>query len=172
MKKYVNGEYIEMTQEEITAVENRQMLAQIQDSRRPMTAEEVSRVLITQQINTLTVDDNTALRMREFYPEWVENMAYGAGFKVQRNGKLWRVTQAHTALTGWEPENAPALWERINETHTGALEDPIPYEGNLVLESGKHYMQDQGLYRCIRDTGSPVYHDLEALTGIYLEKVW
>lgn len=37
---------------------------------RPLTAEEVTAMLIKQQINSLTVDDNTALRMAEFYPEW------------------------------------------------------------------------------------------------------
>lgn len=37
---------------------------------RPLTAEEVTALLIRQQINTLLVDDNKALRTREFYPEW------------------------------------------------------------------------------------------------------
>lgn len=36
---------------------------------RPLTAEEVTALLIRQQINTLLVDDNKALRTREFYPE-------------------------------------------------------------------------------------------------------
>ena len=137
----------------------------------PLTAEEVTRLLITQQINTLEVDDNTALRMVEFYPEWAADMAYTVGYKVRRNGKLWRVVQAHTAQIGWEPENAASLWEQINETHAGTEDDPIPYDGNMALESGKYYIQDYTIYLCTRDTGNPVYNALSELVGIYVETV-
>ena len=135
----------------------------------PLTAEEVTRLLITQQINTLEVDDNTALRMVEFYPEWAADMAYTVGYKVRRNGKLWRVVQAHTAQIGWEPENAASLWEQINETHAGTEDDPIPYDGNMALESGKYYIQDYTIYLCTRDTGNPVYNPLAELVGLYVE---
>ena len=136
----------------------------------PLTESEVSRMLITQQINTLTVDDNTALRMTEFYPEWADNAEYTAEYKVQRNGKLWRCIQAHTSQTGWEPENAASLWTEICESHAGTLGDPIPYSGNMALESGKYYMQDGKVYRCTRDTGNPVYNALSELVGLYVEE--
>ena len=128
-------------------------------------------MLIAQQINMLTVDDNTALRMVEFYPEWAENAEYTIGYKAQRNGKLWRCRQAHTSQTGWEPENAASLWTEICESHAGTLEDPIPYSGNMALESGKYYSQDNKVYRCTRDTGNPVYNALSELVGLYVEEV-
>ena len=137
---------------------------------RPLTAEEVTAMLIRQQINTLTVDDNTALRMVEFYPEWVEGQAYTAGYKVQHGGKLWRCVQAHTSQAGWEPENTPALWTEICETHDGTIDDPIPYSGNMALEAGKNYIQDDVVYLCNRDTGQPVYNALSELVGLYVEK--
>ena len=137
----------------------------------PLTESEVSRMLIAQQINTLIVDDNTALRMTEFYPEWASGQSYTAGYKVQRNGKLWRALQAHTSQAGWEPENAASLWTEICETHAGTLEDPIPYSGNMALESGKYYMQDGKVYRCTRDTGNPVYNALSELVGLYVEEI-
>ena len=145
--------------------------AKIYENSRPLTAEEVTAMLIRQQINTMTVDDNTALRMVEFYPEWAADMAYTVGYKVRRNGKLWRVVQAHTAQIGWEPENAASLWEQINETHAGTEDDPIPYDGNMALESGKYYIQDYTIYLCTRDTGNPVYNALSELVGIYVETV-
>ena len=145
--------------------------AKIYENSRPLTAEEVTAMLIRQQINTLEVDDNTALRMVEFYPEWAADMAYTVGYKVRRNGKLWRVVQAHTAQIGWEPENAASLWEQINETHAGTEDDPIPYSGNMALESGKYYIQDYTIYLCTRDTGNPVYNALSELVGIYVETV-
>ena len=136
----------------------------------PLTESEVSRLLIAQQINTLTVDDNTALRMTEFYPEWAADTEYTIGYKVQRNGKLWRVLQAHTSQAGWEPENAASLWTEICESHAGTLDDPIPYSGNMALENGKYYSQDGKVYCCTRDTGNPVYNALSELVGLYVEE--
>ena len=171
MIKLLNGKYVELTSEEIEAMQEAQAAYEAYERTRPLTESEVSRMLIAQQINTLTVDDNTALRMVEFYPEWAENAEYTIGYKVQRNGKLWRCIQAHTSQTGWEPENAASLWTEICENHAGTLEDAVPYSGNMALESGKYYMQDGKVYRCIRDTGNPVYNALSELVGLYVEEV-
>lgn len=171
MRKYINGEYINLTDEEISVMQAVQIKCELMEKSRPLTETEVTRLLIAQQINTLTVDDNTALRMVEFYPEWAAGQAYAAGYKVQRGGKLWRCLQAHTAQAGWEPENTPALWTEICETHAGTLDDPIPYSGNMALESGKYYIQDYAIYRCTRDTVNPVYNPLAELVGLYVETV-
>lgn len=171
MRIFDGKTYRDMTSEEIAAVQEAQAAFEAAERTRPLTESEVSRMLITQQINTLTVDDNTALRMVEFYPEWAEKAEYTAEYKVQRNGKLWRCIQAHTSQTGWEPENAASLWTEICESHAGTLDDPIPYSGNMALESGKYYMQDGKVYRCIRDTGNPVYNALSELVGLYVEEV-
>lgn len=116
-----------------------------------------------------SLDDNTALTVKSLYPAWTENTAYTVGYKVTYNGRLWRVVQAHTSQVGWEPEKAASLWEQINETHSGTMDDPIPYEGNMALEEGLYYVQDYAIYRCTRDTGVPVYHALADLTGVYVE---
>ena len=175
MYKLVNGKLVEMTVEEIHEHEERtesdSRKADIAERHRPLTESEVSRMLITAKINTLSVDDNTALRMKDFYPEWAENTTYTVGYKVQRGGKLWRVMQAHTSLTEWEPENAASLWEQICETHSGMIDDPIPYSGNMALENGKYYMQDYVIYFCTRDTVNPVYNALNELVGLYVEEV-
>ena len=171
MRIYENGSYRDMTDEEIAAVQEAQAEYELNERTRHLTESEVSRLIIAQQINTLTVDDNTALRMTEFYPEWAADTEYTIGYKVQRNGKLWRVLQAHTSQTGWEPENAASLWTEICESHAGTLDDPIPYSGNMALESGKYYMQDGKVYCCTRDTVNPVYNALSELVGLYVEEV-
>lgn len=171
MRKYVNGEYFDMTAEELAELEAAAARWEAAEKRRPLTMEEVTGMLIAAQINTLRVDDRMALRMLAFYPEWENGEAYAAGYKLQRGGKLWRCVQAHTAQEGWEPENAPSLWEEICETHDGTEADPIPYGGNMALESGKYYTQDGAVYRCIRDTGTPVYSALSELIGLYVEAV-
>lgn len=165
-----SGVYRDMTPNELAQIEadNRRVI--MEEASRPLSAQDVLAMLIPQQINGLTVDDNTALRMLEFYPAWAAGAAYTVGYKVKRNGKLWRVVQAHTAQAGWEPENAASLWEQINETHAGTLDDPIPYSGNMALTSGLYYMQDWVIYLCTRDTGIPVYHALSELVGLYVER--
>lgn len=158
-----------MTAEEIAAMQAEQRKAELMERSRPLTEQEVSRMLLEQQINTLAVDDNTALRMREFYPAWAAGQTYADGYKLQSGGRLWRVLQSHTAQAGWEPENVPALFTEICETHAGTEDDPIPYSGNMALEEGLYYHEDYVLYRCTRSTGAPVYHKLRELVGIYVE---
>ena len=170
MKKYINGQYIDLTPEELAVMQEEATKAAIMERTRPLTEAEVSRMLLAEQINTLTVDDQTAYRMREFYPEWVAGVAYTAEYKVQRSGRLWRCRQANTSQEGWEPENVPALWEEICETHDGTQYDPIPYNGNMALVSGKYYSQDGVTYLCNRDTVNPVYNPLRELVGIYVEQ--
>lgn len=118
-----------------------------------------------------SLDNETALQAVTLYPVWAAGIDYAAGMKVQHNGKLWRVLQAHTAQDGWQPENAASLYEQINETNSGALDDPIPYNGNMSLEKGKYYTQDNALYLCTRDTGAAVYSALADLVGLYVEAV-
>ena len=120
---------------------------------------------------TVTMSDETALTGVELFPMWAIGRAYAAGDRVQHGGKLWRTLQAHTSQAGWEPENAASLWTEICESHAGTLDDPIPYSGNMALESGKYYMQDGKVYRCTRDTGNPVYNALSELVGLYVEEV-
>ena len=169
MIKLINGQYEEITESELMNMQTGRAEYAAEERTRHLTESEVTRLLIAQQINTLAVDDNTALRMTEFYPEWASGQAYTAGFKVQHASKLWRCVQAHTSQTGWEPENAPALWTEICETHGGTIDDPIPYSGNMALESGKYYIQDDVIYLCTRDTINPVYQPLSELVGLYVE---
>lgn len=149
MKKYINGEYIEMTAEEIAAMQVEQTKCELMEKSRPLTESEVTRLMIAQQINSLSVDDNTALRMREFYPEWAAGVDYATGYKVQCSGKLWRCLQAHTSQTGWEPDSAPSLWAKVlipDETVIPEWEQPDstnPYSaGDKVAHNGKTWVSD------------------------------
>jgi predicted carbohydrate-binding protein with CBM5 and CBM33 domain len=44
---------------------------------------------------------------------WAPNVAYRVGDVVTYGGASYRCVQAHTSLPGWEPPNAPALWQRL-----------------------------------------------------------
>lgn len=171
MKIFENGTVREMTPEEMAIIEQSNREYVLMERTRPLTESEVLAMLIPAQINTIAVDDNTALRMRGYYPQWQSGADYGVGYKVQYQGKLWRCRQAHSAIAGWEPPNAASLWEQVCESHTGAEDDPIPYEGNMALVQGLYYVQDGVWYRCIRDAGNPVYHALRDLVGLYVEVI-
>ena len=175
MKQLVNGRIVEITitASEIDEMEIENRKAEVAMQKRPLTQEEVSRMLIAQQINTLSVDDATAYRMREFYPAWedVIGRTVDAGYKLTYQGQLYKVISAHTVQSDWIPgTGTESLYARIDETHDGTKYDPIPYEGNMALESGKYYVQDGVTYICTRDTVNPVYNALEELVGLYVER--
>lgn len=169
MRIWENGKALEIAAEDLSAMEHFANIAAAEGKYRPLTEAEVSRMLLARQVNTLTVDDNTAVCMKAFYPTWDAGVAYSVGYKVQYDGRLWRTLQAHTSQNGWEPENTPALWEQINASHAGTLDDPIPYSGNMALQEGLYYYQDGAIYLCTRDTINPICDPLRDLVGLYVE---
>lgn len=171
MKIYENGIIREMTAEEEAEYAEMAAREAAEAKHRPISENEVMSMLITAQINTLSVDDATAVRMTAFYPEWAKDTAYTVGYKVQYLGKLYKVIQAHTSQETWTPDITASLYERIDEVHDGTKYDAIPYEGNMALVSGKYYIEDNVTYICNRDTGNPVYNKLSELVGIYVEVV-
>ena len=82
----------------------------------------------------------------------------------------------HTLHADWTPTAAASLFTEVvaqgeGEPELGTLDNPISYSGNMFLEQGKYYSQGGVTYMCIRDTGNPVYHDLSALVGLYVQTV-
>ena len=121
-----------------------------------------------------SINGNDALTARSMYPtfESIIGKTVKQGFKFTHNGKLWRTEQPEMTI---QEHYAPgmgteSLYSEVCETHTGTLEDPIPYNGNMALESGKYYSQNSKIYRCTRDTVNPVYHALSELVGLYVEE--
>lgn len=131
-----------------------------------------------EEINELELTAEQALQVKEMFPMWDEFVGkeITTGTRFQYDGKLWEVLQDHTVLSYYQPSiNTAALYkEVVLETNkegevNGTLENPIPYEGNMVLENGKYYSQDGVVYLCNRDSGNPVYHNLNELVGLYVE---
>lgn len=168
-----NGTMREETPEEIARDEHNAKVTAAEEKTRPLTEAEVSRMLLTQQVNSLVVDDNTAVRMMAFYPtfERFVGQKVKQGFKFTYGGKLWRTRQPEMTI---QAHYAPgvgmeSLYEEINETHDGTIDDPIPYNGNMALKNGLYYYQDGAIYLCTRDTVNPVYSPLRDLVGLYVE---
>lgn len=172
MKKCVNGEFIEMTEEEIEELQTEQRKYEVYEKHRQLTPDEVNQMLIKAQINSVEIDDQTSLRMLDYYPTWQDLIGQQAtkDFKFTYNGKLYKVIQSHTMQENYIPgTGTESLYSRIDEEHDGDLYDPIPYEGNMELYLDKYYTQNGILYICTRSTGTPVYNALADLIDIYVE---
>lgn len=126
-------------------------------------------------IQAMALTDNEMLKVKDMYPEWSEfiNKKLTQGMKVQYDNKLYKVRQGIAAVLENQPPSiyTAALYEEINETRAGTLEDPIPYNNNMELEEGKYYSQNEVTYLCTRSTGQAVYNNLSELVGIYVQTV-
>ena len=124
-------------------------------------------------INKMDLADEQSLQFKDLYPEWATfiNQKLEAGFKVLYEDKLYKVKQTIEKVLENQPPSidTAALYEEINETNAGTLEDPIPYNNNMELFEGKYYSQNGVTYKCTRNTEQAVYHDLSALVGTYVE---
>lgn len=121
-------------------------------------------------INTFGLTDEESLQVIDWFPVWKANMKLKTGEKILYNGKLYEILQDHTSQDGWKPSiNTASLFKEvaINDTF-GTKDNPIEYNNNMALESGKYYIQNNIKYLCTRDTGTAVYNDLAALIDIYV----
>lgn len=111
MRKFINGKYIELTPEEIAAMQKEAERAARTEKTRPLTADEVNRLIIRQQVNSLSIDDATASRMVDYFPELT-----GGGALVKTCTRInWHGTLKQAAVDLWDteannPDNAPTLW--------------------------------------------------------------
>lgn len=129
--------------------------------------------LAVKQARQIT-NDQEALELQILYKSWDQQIGkqLNVGEYIQHEGKLYRVLQAHTAQSTWAPGNGTeSLFVVIDKEHAGTLVDPIPYNGNMELFNGKYYIQNEVTYLCTRDSGTPLYHDLSSLVGVYVEEV-
>lgn len=126
----------------------------------------------------IDLPDDQAVEVPALFPTWASKLgqAVNVGERLYYDGRLYKVLQAHTVQANWMPDTTPSLFTEVvvqqdGEPELGTLDNPIPYSGNMALEQGKYYSQGGVIYLCIRDTGNPVYHDLSALVGLYVQVV-
>lgn len=114
MYKCVNGEMVALTPEEITAMQADAKRAELAEKSRQLTADEVNRLFIIQNIQTIITDDATASRAVEFHP----GMKYDGALIPAKTRINWHGRLVRSAVDIWDteennPDNAPALWEDI-----------------------------------------------------------
>lgn len=129
--------------------------------------------VLVAQMQAQSLDDAQALTVKTIYPTWesIIGQTVRKDYKFQHADKLCKTIQDNLLIQEqYIPgEGTESLYTVIDETHAGTQEDPIPYDGNMALENGKYYVQDDTVYKCTRDTEIPVYQTLAELIGIYVE---
>lgn len=135
----------------------------------------ISALLLVVKAYAQSLSDDMALQAKAIYDDFEDTVGktVDAGFKFRYDGKLYKTIQPLTTI---QEQNLPgigteSLYAEINEANHGTLNDPIPYNNNMALESGKYYSQNESIYLCNRDTGQTVYNDLIDLVGLYVEIV-
>ena len=74
----------------------------------------------------------------------------------------------NTVYGTWDKDGIYTVDADIVEA--GTKDDPIPYAPPMEIFKDKYYTQSKVLYKCIRDSGQPLSHNLSDLVGNYVEK--
>lgn len=143
MKIWENGVIREMTAEEMAQMHKAELL----EKSRPLSTEEVSRLFIMQNINTVITDDATASRAVEFHPE----MQYNGSLIPAKTRIDWKGKLKRAAVDLWDteannPDNAPTLWENISYKD-GIRIIPEVITATLAFSEGEYGWWGDKLYR-------------------------
>ena len=122
-----------------------------------------------------TLTDEVALNYIVLYPDWTIGKELSVGERIEYNGKLYKVVQAHTTQEFWTPDLTPALFEPIDVVNEGTLANPIIAATSMTYFKDKYYLDetDGKIYLCTRDdsngNGTVLHFMPSALIGIYFE---
>lgn len=113
---------------------------------------------------TLT-DENQMIEIASIYPIWKAGHTYIAGDVIQYgeaaddNVQLYSVVQDHTSQAH-QPPDAPgmlAIYRPIVKSHSGTIDDPIPWIYGMDCYNGKYYTYNEHEYLCKSDMPACVW---------------
>lgn len=129
----------------------------------------------------ISLSSNEKLDVKILFPIWGQEgaefgLSVDTGFclRVVKDDTdiLYEVIQPHTLSAEWEPGlNTASLYKVVDKEHVGTIGDPIPYFPPMEIFKDKYYIQNADVYKCTRDSGTPLSHNLEDLVGQYVERV-
>ena len=93
----------------------------------------------------ISLTDEDALQAVELFPQWVIDHAYAVDERLQYNGVLYRVVQAHTSQADWTPDKTPAMFVVVSLDEWPEFAQPTGAhdaynKGDKVTFNGKHYI--------------------------------
>lgn len=129
----------------------------------------------------ISLSSNEKLDVKVLFPIWGQEgadfgLSVDTGFCLrvvkEDTDILYEVIQPHTLSSEWEPGlNTASLYKVVDKEHAGTIGDPIPYFPPMEIFKDKYYIQNADVYKCTRDSGTPLSHNLEDLVGQYVERV-
>ena len=141
----------------------------------PTVNDQLHEMLLEQYNERTDITDEEALKRPLLVYSWDTYMgkSLAAGQVVSHDGKLWRVRQDVAAVLDNQPPSlaTAALYEVIEVEPAGTQDDPIQYTPPMEIFNGKYYTQGGVLYKCTRDSGQALSHNLSDLIGVYVELV-
>jgi len=119
--------------------------------------EAAKRVKPFYQKGAQSLADSESLNVKSIYLNWSDCVAAGQieydqpGYKFTYNDELYKcVNPDPTFQSDWIPSDLPALYVRIDETHAGSIDDPIPAARGMEYTYFLYYLDaENGLtYLC------------------------
>lgn len=122
------------------------------------------------------LSDNIALENIALFPDWEIGDELSVGDRVEYEGKLYRVIQAHTSQEMWTPDITPSLFEPIDILNDGSLDRPFIAATGMTYYKDKYYFDevDGNIYLCMRDdtgNGTTLHFMPHDLVGVYFSLV-
>lgn len=121
--------------------------------------------------------DDIALETIDLYPSWAPNKELKINDRIKFNNHLYKVIQAHTTQSDWQPDIALTLFSPIDMVNSGTLDKPIIAAIGMTYFKDKYYLDetDNKIYLCIRDdnngNGTTLYHAPNVLVNNYFKIV-
>lgn len=111
-------------------------------------ARELRKILEKAMTATQSLTEAEAITATCLHPKWSgDSVQYTAGQRVQDDGILYTVLQAHTSQPGWKPTAAPSLFAKVlipDPSVVSEWEQPDstnPYmKGDKVKHNGKTWV--------------------------------
>lgn len=117
------------------------------------------RPLIEKAVQSL--DDTDAIEAVTLYEKWSgDSKSYTAGQRLQYDGILYTVLQAHTSQPTWTPTDAPSLfakvlipdptvipeWEQPDSTNPYQIGDKVTHNGKTWVCNTPNNVWEPGVY--------------------------
>lgn len=161
MKKYVDGKYEELTQEEQEAYD----YDRLHQNFNIPTQEQAITFLRSMAASFTALTDSQALSMPDILPTWAELLERGEAIAesvcLMKEGQCYRQMQPGGVipLQSQPPggEGVSAVYRPVVPGHAGTLDDPIPWVYEMDCEEGKYYSNKGKIYLCTGDMSPCVW---------------
>lgn len=144
----------------------------VEPNKRKSPIQVMQEVVFEQYNNRTDITNEEALDRMIIIYDWEHYIGkpLKVGQCVVEGDNVYRVRQdINEVLEIYPPSVVPALYEVIEMTHSGDIDDPIPYVAPMEIFKGKCYTEEGIKFICTRDSGIALTHSLNDLVGIYVE---